>query len=55
MSEKMYFNCIFIVGDISKIARTSSTGTMSSNEDADEKDGNVTSFETPSKIFNLAN
>ncbi|XP_068176092.1 rho GTPase-activating protein 45 isoform X2 [Antennarius striatus] len=32
--------------DISKIARTSSTGTMSSNEDADEKDGNVTSFET---------
>ncbi|XP_068449158.1 rho GTPase-activating protein 45 isoform X1 [Clinocottus analis] len=31
--------------DISKIARTSSTGTMSSNEDADEKDGNVTSFE----------
>ncbi|CAJ1060208.1 rho GTPase-activating protein 45 isoform X2 [Xyrichtys novacula] len=35
-------------GDISKIARTSSTGTMSSNEDADEKDGNVTSFETPS-------
>ncbi|XP_058494868.1 rho GTPase-activating protein 45 isoform X2 [Solea solea] len=33
--------------DISKIARTSSTGTMSSNEDADEKDGNVTSFETP--------
>uniref|UniRef100_A0A665T584 Rho GTPase activating protein 45b n=1 Tax=Echeneis naucrates TaxID=173247 RepID=A0A665T584_ECHNA len=34
-------------GDISKIARTSSTGTMSSNEDADEKDGNVASFETP--------
>uniref|UniRef100_A0A665T5Q7 Rho GTPase activating protein 45b n=1 Tax=Echeneis naucrates TaxID=173247 RepID=A0A665T5Q7_ECHNA len=33
--------------DISKIARTSSTGTMSSNEDADEKDGNVASFETP--------
>uniref|UniRef100_UPI0037E87D9D rho GTPase-activating protein 45 isoform X1 n=1 Tax=Semicossyphus pulcher TaxID=241346 RepID=UPI0037E87D9D len=32
--------------DISKIPRTSSTGTMSSNEDADEKDGNVTSFET---------
>ncbi|KAG8003556.1 Rho GTPase-activating protein 45 [Nibea albiflora] len=31
--------------DISKMARTSSTGTMSSNEDADEKDGNVTSFE----------
>uniref|UniRef100_A0A672ZLK3 Rho GTPase activating protein 45b n=1 Tax=Sphaeramia orbicularis TaxID=375764 RepID=A0A672ZLK3_9TELE len=27
--------------------RTSSTGTMSSNEDADEKDGNVASFETP--------
>ncbi|XP_020508226.1 rho GTPase-activating protein 45 isoform X1 [Labrus bergylta] len=34
--------------DISKIARTSSTGTMSSNEDADEKDGNVNSFEAPS-------
>ncbi|KAM6939451.1 rho GTPase-activating protein 45 isoform 2-T2 [Lycodopsis pacificus] len=33
--------------DISKIARTLSTGTMSSNEDADEKDGNVTSFEAP--------
>uniref|UniRef100_A0A672T1D9 Rho GTPase activating protein 45 n=1 Tax=Sinocyclocheilus grahami TaxID=75366 RepID=A0A672T1D9_SINGR len=34
-------------GDISKMARTSSTGTMSSNEDPDEKDSNVTSFETP--------
>lgn len=34
-------------GDISKIARTSSTGTMSSNEDADEKDGNISSFEAP--------
>uniref|UniRef100_A0A671U4J7 Rho GTPase activating protein 45 n=1 Tax=Sparus aurata TaxID=8175 RepID=A0A671U4J7_SPAAU len=33
-------------GDISKIARTASTGTMSSNEDADEKDGNVSSFES---------
>uniref|UniRef100_A0A7N8XQD8 Rho GTPase activating protein 45b n=1 Tax=Mastacembelus armatus TaxID=205130 RepID=A0A7N8XQD8_9TELE len=33
--------------DVSKIVRTSSTGTMSSNEDADEKDGNVASFETP--------
>ncbi|XP_036971938.1 rho GTPase-activating protein 45 isoform X1 [Acanthopagrus latus] len=32
--------------EISKIARTASTGTMSSNEDADEKDGNVTSFES---------
>uniref|UniRef100_A0A3Q3VK56 Uncharacterized protein n=1 Tax=Mola mola TaxID=94237 RepID=A0A3Q3VK56_MOLML len=32
--------------DITKIARTASTGTMSSNEDADEKDGNETSFET---------
>uniref|UniRef100_A0A671U486 Rho GTPase activating protein 45 n=1 Tax=Sparus aurata TaxID=8175 RepID=A0A671U486_SPAAU len=32
--------------DISKIARTASTGTMSSNEDADEKDGNVSSFES---------
>uniref|UniRef100_A0A8D3CYS4 Rho GTPase activating protein 45b n=1 Tax=Scophthalmus maximus TaxID=52904 RepID=A0A8D3CYS4_SCOMX len=28
-------------GDINKIARTSSTGTMSSNEDGDEKDGNM--------------
>ncbi|XP_034530127.1 rho GTPase-activating protein 45 isoform X2 [Notolabrus celidotus] len=34
--------------DISKIARTSSTGTMSSNEDVDEKDGTSNSFETPS-------
>uniref|UniRef100_A0A8D3DK14 Rho GTPase activating protein 45b n=1 Tax=Scophthalmus maximus TaxID=52904 RepID=A0A8D3DK14_SCOMX len=34
-------------GDINKIARTSSTGTMSSNEDGDEKDGNVTSFDSP--------
>ncbi|XP_015246818.1 PREDICTED: minor histocompatibility protein HA-1 isoform X2 [Cyprinodon variegatus] len=33
--------------DISKMARTSSTGTMSSDEEADEKDGNVSSFETP--------
>ncbi|XP_076880339.1 rho GTPase-activating protein 45 isoform X2 [Brachyhypopomus gauderio] len=36
-------------GDISKMARTSSTGTMSSNEDADEKDSNVASFEASSK------
>ncbi|XP_053369067.1 rho GTPase-activating protein 45 isoform X1 [Clarias gariepinus] len=36
-------------GDISKIARTSSTGTMSSNEDADEKDGAMANFE-PSNI-----
>ncbi|XP_066503710.1 rho GTPase-activating protein 45 isoform X2 [Hoplias malabaricus] len=34
-------------GDISKMARTASTGTMSSNEDVDEKDGNMTSFEAP--------
>uniref|UniRef100_A0A667Z668 Rho GTPase activating protein 45 n=1 Tax=Myripristis murdjan TaxID=586833 RepID=A0A667Z668_9TELE len=34
-------------GSSHKIPRTSSTGTMSSNEDADEKDGNVASFETP--------
>ncbi|XP_036443110.1 rho GTPase-activating protein 45 isoform X2 [Colossoma macropomum] len=34
-------------GDISKMARTASTGTMSSNEDPDEKDGNMASFETP--------
>ncbi|KAL6107690.1 arhgap45 [Pungitius sinensis] len=33
--------------DIRKIVRTPSTGTMSSNEDADEKDGNVASFEAP--------
>ncbi|XP_027025570.1 rho GTPase-activating protein 45 isoform X2 [Tachysurus fulvidraco] len=33
-------------GDISKIARTSSTGTMSSNEDADEKDGGMANFES---------
>ncbi|KAK3561926.1 hypothetical protein QTP86_019048 [Hemibagrus guttatus] len=32
-------------GDISKIARTSSTGTISSNEDADEKDGAMANFE----------
>ncbi|XP_056895007.1 rho GTPase-activating protein 45 isoform X2 [Takifugu flavidus] len=31
--------------DITKIPRTSSIGTVSSNEDADEKDGNDTSFE----------
>ncbi|KAJ0065438.1 hypothetical protein NL108_010437 [Boleophthalmus pectinirostris] len=34
-------------GDISKIPRTSSTCTVSSNEDVDEKDGNVASFESP--------
>uniref|UniRef100_A0A2I4CVP4 Minor histocompatibility protein HA-1 isoform X2 n=1 Tax=Austrofundulus limnaeus TaxID=52670 RepID=A0A2I4CVP4_AUSLI len=34
-------------GDIPKIARTSSTGTMSSDEEADEKDRNMASFETP--------
>ncbi|KAM6921557.1 rho GTPase-activating protein 45 isoform 1-T1 [Xenentodon cancila] len=34
-------------GDITKMARTSSTGTMSSDEDVDEKDGNVSSFESP--------
>ncbi|MGH0155398.1 UNVERIFIED_CONTAM: hypothetical protein FKN15_059162 [Acipenser sinensis] len=32
-------------GDIRKLPRTSSTGTMSSNEDLDEKDGKVPSFE----------
>uniref|UniRef100_A0A8C2B4G9 Rho GTPase activating protein 45 n=1 Tax=Cyprinus carpio TaxID=7962 RepID=A0A8C2B4G9_CYPCA len=41
------FLLLIIKCDISKMARTSSTGTMSSNEDADEKDSNVTSFETP--------
>uniref|UniRef100_A0A4W4HF58 Rho GTPase activating protein 45b n=1 Tax=Electrophorus electricus TaxID=8005 RepID=A0A4W4HF58_ELEEL len=34
-----------IVGDISKMARTSSTGTMSSNEDVDDKDGTMATFE----------
>ncbi|KAM9384185.1 rho GTPase-activating protein 45 isoform 2-T2 [Pholidichthys leucotaenia] len=34
------------MGDINKLARTASTGTVSSNEDADEKDGNMASFET---------
>ncbi|XP_077439935.1 rho GTPase-activating protein 45 [Vanacampus margaritifer] len=33
--------------NISKIARTPSSGTVSSNEDTDDKDGNVASFETP--------
>lgn len=37
------------LGDITKIPRTSSTGTMSSNEDVDEKDGNVNSFESEVK------
>lgn len=37
------------LGDITKIPRTSSTGTMSSNEDADEKDRNVNSFESEVK------
>lgn len=48
------FKVRIIVGDISKIARTASTGTMSSNEDADEKDGNVASFESPSKISRIS-
>ncbi|KAJ7993105.1 hypothetical protein DPEC_G00268970 [Dallia pectoralis] len=38
--------------DVTKMVRTSSTGTMSSNEDADEKDGNVASFE-PANINGL--
>ncbi|XP_056615752.1 rho GTPase-activating protein 45 isoform X2 [Triplophysa dalaica] len=33
-------------GDISKIVRTASTGTMSSNEDLDERDTHIASFET---------
>nr|XP_055073150.1 rho GTPase-activating protein 45 isoform X2 [Misgurnus anguillicaudatus] len=33
-------------GDISKIVRTSSTGTMSSNEDPDERDSNIAPFDT---------
>lgn len=48
---KEHIDTASILGDINKIARTSSTGTMSSNEDVD--DGNVTSFETQSKIFIL--
>ncbi|XP_066552161.1 rho GTPase-activating protein 45 isoform X2 [Amia ocellicauda] len=32
-------------GDVRKLPRTSSTGTMSSNEELDEKDGNVATFE----------
>uniref|UniRef100_H2VBQ5 Rho GTPase activating protein 45 n=1 Tax=Takifugu rubripes TaxID=31033 RepID=H2VBQ5_TAKRU len=36
---------LFIPDDITKIPRTSSIGTVSSNEDADEKDGNDPSFE----------
>ncbi|KAG9350639.1 hypothetical protein JZ751_024528, partial [Albula glossodonta] len=32
-------------GDVRKIHRTNSTGTISSNEDLEEKDGNVASFE----------
>uniref|UniRef100_A0A8C2E5Q8 Rho GTPase activating protein 45 n=1 Tax=Cyprinus carpio TaxID=7962 RepID=A0A8C2E5Q8_CYPCA len=43
----LIIKCNIKTCDISKMARTSSTGTMSSNEDADEKDSNVTSFETP--------
>ncbi|XP_019752580.1 minor histocompatibility protein HA-1 isoform X3 [Hippocampus comes] len=39
---------ITVFADISKITRTSSTGTVSSAEETDEKDGNVASFETPS-------
>lgn len=42
-------HCDLTVGDISKIARTSSTGTMSSNDDADEKDGGMANFESSSK------
>lgn len=36
--------CAF-TGDVSKAPRPVSAGTLSSNEDADEQDGNVTSFE----------
>uniref|UniRef100_A0AAR2KMN5 Rho GTPase activating protein 45b n=1 Tax=Pygocentrus nattereri TaxID=42514 RepID=A0AAR2KMN5_PYGNA len=46
MSLKTDFAPDDVAGDISKMARTASTGTMSSNEDADEKDGNMSSFET---------
>ncbi|XP_061833839.1 rho GTPase-activating protein 45 isoform X5 [Nerophis lumbriciformis] len=37
----------FVLADITKMARTSSTGTVSSNDDMDDKDRNVASFETP--------
>lgn len=43
---------LFIPDDITKIPRTSSIGTVSSNEDADEKDGNDTSFEPQSELPN---
>lgn len=46
---RLCWQCDYIVGDISKIARTSSTGTISSNEDADEKDGALANFEPSSK------
>uniref|UniRef100_A0A8C4Z677 Rho GTPase activating protein 45b n=1 Tax=Gadus morhua TaxID=8049 RepID=A0A8C4Z677_GADMO len=35
---------LLLPDDDGKLGRSSSTGTMSSNEDAEEKDGNVTSF-----------
>lgn len=41
----------FVPGDVTKIPRTSSVGTVSSNDDADEKDGTETSFEPQSKTF----
>lgn len=43
---------LFIPDDITKIPRTSSIGTVSSNEDADEKDGNDASFEPQSELSN---
>ena len=50
VKEALFKLYLSILDDITKIPRTSSTGTMSSDEDPDEKDGNVSSFETPSKI-----
>ena len=43
---------MLIPGNI-KIARAASAGSLSSNEDADEKDGNEASFETQSKFYSL--
>lgn len=34
-----------VTGDVSKAPRPVSAGTLSSNEDVDDQDGNVTSFE----------
>lgn len=38
--------CFIFTADITKAQRPVSAGTLSSNEDLDEGDGNVASFET---------